>query len=54
MENLKNAITYIIESPHLSLEALDQEKKQIEKEMESLNLAKFERLIASSISGSLW
>ncbi|EKE22154.1 MAG: hypothetical protein ACD_7C00038G0001, partial [uncultured bacterium] len=25
--------------------ALDQEKKQIEKEMESLNLAKFERLI---------
>lgn len=45
LERVKKVVTALIENPQLSLEELDQEKKQIEKEMESLNPAKFERLI---------
>ncbi len=45
LENIKNAIATLLEKPQLSFEELDQEKRQLEKELESINPAKFERLI---------
>jgi hypothetical protein len=45
LDSIQNAIGSILENSQLSVEELDQEKKQIEKELELINPAKFEKLI---------
>lgn len=45
LENIKKTIISLLENPQLSVDELDQEKSQIEKELETINPVKFERLV---------
>lgn len=45
LEKVKKSITSLLENPQLSIDELDNNKKQIEKELDQLSLAKFEKLM---------
>jgi hypothetical protein len=54
LENIKKTITSLLDNPQLSIDELNLEKNQIEKDLESLNPAKFERLILEKQIGTLY
>lgn len=54
LENIKNALTVLLENSQLSLEELEQEKKLLEKDLESLSPAKYERLMLEKQFRSLF